>query len=283
MDRVKILVCCHKQDIIVRQAPYFPIHAGKALHPELDLGIPGDDTGDNISRKNANYCELTAMYWAWKNLTDTDVIGLCHYRRYFDFHSQGRPIVPLTRIPTKDYAKVDLSVPQSVVDSVRRGAVVVAKPRRFICSNIIWYNNRHLSGDLGALRTVLKEHYPQLWHAFNHVMYQQSSFYPYNMFIMRWADYDEYCTFLFDVLDKVEQRTDTSHYDDFQARLYGYLAERLLPIWLYARRSKTKELPVLFISDALLEDYERSTLGYLQRSLRGWLATQISCPRSFPG
>ena len=29
------------------------------------------------------YCELTGLYWGWRNLTDTDYIGLVHYRRLF--------------------------------------------------------------------------------------------------------------------------------------------------------------------------------------------------------
>ena len=87
---VKILVCCHKQDVCATEPPYFPIQVGKAIS-QVDLGIQGDDTGDNISHKNASYCELTGMYWAWKNLKDVDVIGLCHYRRYFDFYGQCKP------------------------------------------------------------------------------------------------------------------------------------------------------------------------------------------------
>ena len=83
--KVKILVACHKKDVMATQYPYEPIHVGKDLHLDIDLGIITDNTGDNISNKNASYCELTAMYWAWKNLKDVDVIGLCHYRRYFSF------------------------------------------------------------------------------------------------------------------------------------------------------------------------------------------------------
>ena len=83
--RIKILVACHKADPNIRQDDiYMPIQVGKALHPELDLGFQCDNTGDNISEKNGSYCELTALYWAWKNLKDVDYIGLCHYRRYFD-------------------------------------------------------------------------------------------------------------------------------------------------------------------------------------------------------
>lgn len=43
---------------------YLPIQVGAALHPAL--GYVPDNTGYNISDKNPNYCELTALYWAWK-------------------------------------------------------------------------------------------------------------------------------------------------------------------------------------------------------------------------
>lgn len=59
---------------------YLPVHVGKK--GKTDLGYQGDDTGDNISDKNTNYCELTGLYWAWKNLK-ADYKGLSHYRRHF--------------------------------------------------------------------------------------------------------------------------------------------------------------------------------------------------------
>lgn len=67
MERLKIVVCCHKEDIKASSDVYMPLHVGKALS-DKNLGIPGDDTGDNISKKNASYCELTGMYWAWRDL-----------------------------------------------------------------------------------------------------------------------------------------------------------------------------------------------------------------------
>ena len=85
MSKLKIFVCAHKADPNTRNdAVYQPIHAGKALHEDVDLGFPGDDTGDNISAKNEEWCELTALYWVWKNSLDYDYVGLASYRRYLD-------------------------------------------------------------------------------------------------------------------------------------------------------------------------------------------------------
>ena len=128
MKTAKIIVCCHKQDVMATQEPYLPIHVGKMLS-SADLDIQSDAEGENISAKNRSYCELTGMYWAWKNLKNVDVIGLCHYRRYFDFHGQCDKVMPETPFKTEDFKKMDLSVPQSVIDSLHDGESYVAKPR----------------------------------------------------------------------------------------------------------------------------------------------------------
>ena len=88
MSKSKIIVCAHKKDFVMDNELYMPLQVGKATS-KVDLGFQGDDTGDNISAKNPNYCELTGLYWAWKNLKDVDYIGLAHYRRYFDFMNGG--------------------------------------------------------------------------------------------------------------------------------------------------------------------------------------------------
>ena len=76
----RIYVMTHKEYVKPEDDMYISLHVGKALGN--DFGDVGDDTGDNISEKNRNYCELTGMYWLWKNVK-CDIVGICHYRRYF--------------------------------------------------------------------------------------------------------------------------------------------------------------------------------------------------------
>ena len=87
---VKIIVATHKKYEMPQDAMYLPLHVGAEGKTDqngnpLDLGYQKDNTGENISNKNAAYCELTGLYWAWKNL-DTDYTGLAHYRRHFGNH-----------------------------------------------------------------------------------------------------------------------------------------------------------------------------------------------------
>ena len=79
---IKILVATHKDYFMPHDdGLYLPIKVGNALS-RLEGRFQGDDTGENISEKNPYYCELTALYWGWKNL-NSDYIGLVHYRRHF--------------------------------------------------------------------------------------------------------------------------------------------------------------------------------------------------------
>ena len=78
---MKIFVAMHKYvDININNRLYEPILVGNNKK-EKKVNILSDDTGDNISDKNINYCELTAVYWIWKNSKE-DIVGLCHYRRF---------------------------------------------------------------------------------------------------------------------------------------------------------------------------------------------------------
>ena len=84
---IKILVAAHKPYRMPEDEIYFPIHVGKT--GKTEIGFIGDDTGENISDRNPSYCELTAAYWAWKNLK-ADYVGLVHYRRHFTPVKKGK-------------------------------------------------------------------------------------------------------------------------------------------------------------------------------------------------
>ncbi|MCD8266009.1 MAG: DUF4422 domain-containing protein [Prevotellaceae bacterium] len=246
----KILVCCHKDGIRATEPPYMPIHVGKAI-TKGDLGMQGDDTGENISRKNASYCELTGMYWAWKNLRGVDVIGLCHYRRYFDFHHQVRPLMPHDEFKPEQLQTLDLSVPDSVTEKVKRGKVVTAKPLHFIHNVAMDYYTQHISDDFRTLRDVMSNvDGGRYKNAFNKVMFTGNRLSPCNMFLMRWQDFDNYCHWLFGILEEAERCIDISHYSAMQRRIFGFMAERLLNVWLYAeKRGEVLRRPLIFLCD----------------------------------
>ena len=95
---IKIVIAMHKPFQVADGTDYVPLQVGADgkkgirvkdcpgahLHKEhQETGaILRDDDGDNISAKNPYYCELTGLYFAWKNIK-ADAIGLVHYRRYF--------------------------------------------------------------------------------------------------------------------------------------------------------------------------------------------------------
>ena len=86
----RILIACHRAGPVPHGPHLLPIHVGRAGSAAPLLGMIGDDTGDEISALNPEYCELTAHYWAWKNLGGTGPVGLMHYRRLFDLTGEAR-------------------------------------------------------------------------------------------------------------------------------------------------------------------------------------------------
>lgn len=247
--KTKILVCCHKDDIMAKQEPYYPIQLGKAL-AKVDLGIATDDTGENISSKNYSFCELTGIYWAWKNLKKTDVIGLCHYRRYFDFHGACQRFKPYTTLPTSFFPEVNLSVPDNVINDAYNGRIIIPRRENYPMSVLSHYNNGHSSFDMYVVKDIIKKDFDEKYsRAFWNALIIDHKMSICNMFIMNWKNFDAYCTWLFHILEQAEKRIDITNYSAYQQRLYGFLAERLLNVWISAEKKKTKEFPMLFFSD----------------------------------
>lgn len=273
---VKILVCCHKKDIMATKAPYFPIHVGKELHKNISLGITEDNTGDNISIKNASYCELTGLYWAWKNLKGVDVIGLCHYRRYFDFHHQCKKYLPFTQFKTSQFNEIDLDIPQDMLDRISAGKVIVPRYKSYRVPLYADYCINHISDDFFKLKEVFNTESQEYKDAFSKIMYNNNKLMHYNMFIMKWDEFDKYCSWLFNILNKVEKVTDISNYTPVQKRIYGYMAERLFNVYLEANKLDVIREPVIwFNDDANAVSKELSAPKYLLRCAMDAMAMKL--------
>jgi len=249
MKKCQVIVCCHKKDVMATQAPYLPIHVGKSLS-SVSLDIQADNDGENISDKNASYCELTGLYWAWKNLKDVDIVGLCHYRRYFDFHGQCINYLPHTAFRTKDFDKVNLSIPQHVIDNIKDGTAYVATAKVYNKSLYTNYCEEHISDDIHILEKHIFENLDIKYaKAYFKVMHQNNKLIHYNMFLMTWQDFDSYCSWLFPLLHELESKIDISHYTPVQRRIFGYMAERLFNVWLEANKIRLYHRPIIWFSD----------------------------------
>lgn len=249
MTNIKIIVCCHKKDICYNKEPYFPIQVGKA-NANVNLGIQGDDTGDNISIKNTSYCELTGMYWAWKNLKGVDYIGLCHYRRYFDFHNQCQKLIPTTEFCSDSMGTLDFSVPESYLEKIKKGKIIVPAQLHYPQTLMQDYMRNHVSDDFRVLSKIMDETQSEaIKRSFDKVVKNGNKLIRFNMFLMSWTDFDAYCTWIFDLLKKVEDNTDISNYNSVQRRIYGYMSERLFNVWIDAYHPNKVELPVMFFVD----------------------------------
>ena len=82
MKNIEIFVVSHKDLFLSIPENYKVIGVGEYGVNNKER-ILSDCIGDNISKKNPNYCELTAIYWLWKNYDLPNYVGVCHYRRFF--------------------------------------------------------------------------------------------------------------------------------------------------------------------------------------------------------
>jgi hypothetical protein len=223
----RILVVAHKPCRLPDDPLYLPILVNGC--PPFVPGAVSDGSGDHIAGKNREYCELTALYWAWKNL-HADFIGLAHYRRYFVVSSFLRRTRKWMAIPGPDQFRQCLA----------RHTVILPRPRRYyIETRYSHFVHAHGEAALLACRRVLEGRCPDYLPAFETVMSRRSG-HIWNMFIMRRDLLHLYCTWLFDCLFAVGVDL-----KETPPRLMGYLGERLLDVWLERHAIPYAELPVI--------------------------------------
>nr|WP_269814108.1 DUF4422 domain-containing protein [Secundilactobacillus angelensis] len=212
---------------------YLPILVGAVSNWKKGIDYQRDDEGVNISDKNANFNELTAIYWAKYNLPETDIIGLVHYRRLF-FETRRAIFSNLLKRESieKYLEEYDVLVPQ--------------KRRYYIETNYSHYVHAHHKKPLLETRKVISQKFPDYLNAFDTVMTRRSA-HMFNMFVMKREFFDDYTDWLFDVLKVLESKIDITSYDVQEARVFGYVSELLMDVWLLKNNVKFKELKWNFI------------------------------------
>ena len=246
-ESMKIFIATHKKFNFPYEEPYVPLHVG--AEGKQDLGYLKDNTGDNISLKNPYYCELTGMYWMWKNVK-TGIIGLVHYRRYFYkqyLFSNVKKI--LTEQDIQDYLKnYDVLIAQ-------RGYTWGTKVGLRYGKDLPEGNS-----DMKITEVAVKTLYPDYANAFDTVM-NSNHYSQFNMMICHKDVFDDYCKWLFDVLGYVEQHLEIplSDREPYNARVFGFLSERLMNVWLEKNKQlKVKELPVLNTEESIVRQKAES-------------------------
>ena len=225
--QVQILVASHKPYWMPDDPLYLPVQVGSALREHI-AGYAHDDEGDQISKKNTRYSELTALWWGWRNLS-CEYLGLVHYRRHFAGAGE-RGILTL----------------EEASQIVAPDTAIVAKARNYYIETIGSHYRHTCDPDgsqLAALRDAIAAVSPQRLDVFDKHL-NQTRAHMFNMLIMPRTLLDPYCTWLFDVLDRAEQHIDFSQMNAFQERDVGRLGERILDVWLQSEGVPVHELRV---------------------------------------
>ncbi|GHU72976.1 exopolysaccharide biosynthesis protein [Spirochaetia bacterium] len=272
-DKMKIIICTHKNCDMPTDDIFIPIQVGKAIST-IDLGLRGDDTGDNISTKNVSFCELTALYWAWKNIKNLypglEYIGFCHYRRYLALDKLNlRNEIYLNDVPI-------LKNTEKMANHILKNSAIILQ-KKIIHPYSLYFNHSlfHHSDDYRTLKEIMHNIHPEYDNSFLYIFEKNNKCSYYNIFISEYSMFKNYCEWLFPILFEAEKKIRIDNYNDFQKRIFGFFAERLLNVYVYHNKIKTKYKPIYCIVNKKQRSYlidilcniKNSYIFYMQRLL----------------
>ena len=247
-----IYVITHKKfdDDKLNKDIYRVLHVGK--NDDCSPEYLRDDTGDSISDKNPTYCELTGLYWIWKNVKvpEDEITGLVHYRRFFTDEAGYKEYKKSGRLPEITNGK------KGEFDLAENEVIL---PKRYITLSTLRgsYKRCHDIGDLDVVREAMEKTCPEYIKTFEKVLSHHKGYY-FNMVICRRKVLDSYCEWLFPLMSEIEKLMDAKSIQGevtqsqtagsknalYQSRVYGFIAERLLQVWVEHNNLKIKEMPV---------------------------------------
>lgn len=243
--QIQIFAMTHKAFTPPPDKMYVPLQVGRIDHEPL--GYLGDHTGDSISQLNAYYSELTGVYWLWKNCHHVDAVGVCHYRRYL-IDEDGHL-----------YTRSDIQ------DLLSRYDMIVTKKLELRMPYYDGFALTHDEKDLIETERVVAEKYPEYAPLFHEMVHKKETYFA-NMMVCRKPLYDEYCTWLFDILFEVQRRIDTTGYDNYRKRVYGFLSEFLLTVWIAKNELHVYESCVgMSAEKSETEEIKKQLAGYFEK------------------
>ena len=267
MDKkITVMIAAHKKYQMPTDEMYLPVHVGAAGKESIeDNGktYQRDDDGENISELNPFFCELTGLYWAWKNL-NVDYTGLVHYRRHFSVHPHDKD--KWDSVLKKKEIEQDL------------GKIKVFVPRKrwyYIETLYSHYAHTHYADQLDETRKIIETRYPEYGNSFETAVKQRWG-YMFNMMIMEKELFDEYCSWLFDILFELRTRIGKEaeeSLDKFQGRFYGRISEIIFNVWLLEQQrtgkikdTEIKEIPFIHMENT---DWWKKGGAFLKAKFRG--------------
>ena len=224
-----IYIATHKKFNVPNLNGYCALQVG--AEGKEKYGYLRDNIGNHISGKNANYCELTGLYWIWKN-TDDSYKGLVHYRRYFGRNNLSNKI---SDICSYEYLlnclkSVDIVLPY--VEYFKQNAK--EEILLHCCTEEIF----------DKLRQIIETKYPDYIETYDRY-FNENKASLFNLLFCKREIFDAYCEWLFSILFVLEKQVDLAKLNTYQQRLYGFLSERLLNVWVIKNKLVVKHLPVI--------------------------------------
>ena len=239
--RTKIFVATGSPMENFHYKDYYPILVGMHDKEFLDSHILRDTSGDSLAHKNPNYCELTALYWAWKNdIESFDYIGLCHYRRFFAFDNGTNRDISLDEL-NSSILSTD-TIPELLAH------YDILLPRPGVMAETVYENYalHHRVEDLDKALVIMDELFPEYHISARHALNLTTTYF-FNMFITRKEIFVEYMHWLFTILFELEKRIQIPE-DPYQRRIFGFLSERMFNIFIMHKQLKVKTLPIVGIN-----------------------------------
>jgi hypothetical protein len=244
--RIKIPVCYYQPWELPKSSLFLPIQAGKAAS-KYRLKVQGDDTGDNISAKNATFSEFTVWYWAWKNIKtlypNLEYTGMSHYRRFFNLERSVNesPVYYRPNIPDmKNYGEL-------FIERLSAADIILTKPAYFSCDVKTQFAYWHNESDYLCLKDTVHDVCPKYDDSFKFVFENNSGISLYCMFVSRYDLFNDYLSWLFPILFEAEKRIDISGYTLYQKRCLAFFAERLLNVYVRHHKLRERYEPIFFI------------------------------------